>query len=410
MIRKGFLVDALAIKNHKAGKHARHEFEVEVSPTEMRKYFDIAYAQLAPTVEIKGFRRGTAPRVMTIQRIGQERYFQAALDLALPNTYAEACRQLDIKPVSPPEISVVSYGEGAPFTYRVAVDVIPDVDPGQYAKLKVKAPKLDASVKADEVNEVLERLRKQQADVQTVDRAAKKGDRVEIDYVGLVKNVKRDDLSSQHFPVILGDGVLPKKLEEALVGKQKGDTFELDDKVGKDAVHFQVSVHDVAEITLPEVNAAFAQQFGRKDADDLKQAIHDQLEHEKEDAHRRELETKVLDEVMKKAKVDLPESLVEEELNRRLQQLRAQFGAMYEQVLKQQNKTEDELRKDFRADAEKSVKAGLVLGEIAKRENFGNDQAKDEDDNAFQRRVVRRTLDFLVASATGVDIAKAEKK
>src|SRR5690606_4111191 len=125
-----------------------------------------------------------------------------------------------------------------------------------------------------------------------VDRAAKKGDRVEIDYVGLVKNVKRGDLPSQHFPVILGDGVLPKKLEEALVGKTKGDTFELDDKVEKDAVHFQVSVHDVSEITLPGVNAAFAEQFGRKDADDLKKAIHDQLEHEKEDAHRRELETK----------------------------------------------------------------------------------------------------------------------
>ncbi|MBI4032318.1 trigger factor [Candidatus Berkelbacteria bacterium] len=403
-------VHTVTVKDHKTEKHARHTLTVEVPAHKMAEFFERAYQQLAPTVEIKGFRRGQAPRLMTIQRIGQERYFQHALELALPATYAEALHILDLHPVSSPEISIQGYGEGAPFTYSVTIDVIPDVDPGAYEKITVKAPKADTTVNAKEVNEVLERLRKQQAEVKPVDREAETGDRVEIDYVGMVKNVKRDDLSSQHFPVIIGDGVFrSKKLEESLIGKTKGDAFEVTDKVDKDQVTFQVSVHEVAEVTLPEVDAKFAEQFGRKSADELKDAITTQLGQEKETEARQALETKVLDEVMKKAKLEIPRSLVEEELTRRVDHMKSQLGAMWGKFLEQQKKTEAEIRKDLEPQAEQSVKAGLVLGEIAKREGFGKDRQKGEDDAAFQRRVVRRTINFLVASATGQPTEKPKK-
>ncbi len=391
---------AVTIKDHTKQKHSRQEFTVEVPVTMMAGYFEIAYAKLAPSVEIKGFRPGQAPKLMTIQRLGQDRYFQAALDLALPESYAHACQQLVIKPVAPPEIAIQAYGEGAPLTFTVAVDVIPEVDPGEYTKVKVKPPKSDTSVKQSDVDEVIERLRKQQAMVVVVDRAAKLGDRVEVDYVGLVKGIKRDDLSSQHHPVILGDKILTPKLEEAIVGHKKGDTFTVSDKIEKDHVEFTVTLHDVYEITLPEVNTKFAEQFGRKSADDLKQAIEDQLKSEKEDAARRELEDTVLEAVLAKTTVDVPRSLVAEEVARRLDGVRQQFGAMFTQLLASQKKTEEDLRKEFEPEAARSVTLGLLLGEIAKRENFGTDRATGEDDATFQRRVVRRTIDFLVASAT----------
>lgn len=396
------MTDAVLVKDHKKEKHSRHEFTVEVPATQMAGYFEIAYTKLAPSVEIKGFRPGQAPKLMTIQRLGQDRYFQAALDLALPDSYAHACRQLDIRPVAPPEIAVQGYGEGAPLTFTVAVDVIPEVNPGDYTKVKVTPPKSDTSVKQSEVDEVLQRLRKQQATVVVVDRAAKLGDRVEVDYVGMVKNVKRDDLSSQHHPVILGDKILTPKLEEAIVGHKKGDTFTVNDKIEKDDVAFTVTLHDVYEITLPEIDIKFAEQFGRKSADDLKTAIEDQLKAEKADDERRQLEGKVLEAVLVKATLDIPHSLVDEEIGRRMDGVRQQFGAMFGKLLESQKKTEDDLRKEFEPEAEKSVKLGLLLGEVAKREDFGADRAKDEDDAAFQRRVVRRTINFLVASATGV--------
>ncbi|MGI6103229.1 MAG: trigger factor [Patescibacteria group bacterium] len=402
----------IQVKNHKTHKHSRHEFEVEVPAVTMGEFFERAYRQLAPTVEIKGFRRGQAPKVLTIQRIGNERYFGLALDMALPATYAEAVKLADVHPIAPPEVAIQSYGEGAALTYKVVVDVIPEIELGDYQKLKVKAPKKDDELTAREVDEVIDRLRKQQAVVTPVDRPAAKGDRVEIDYAGHVKNVKRDDLSSQHFPLVLGEGVfVAKKLEAALEGKKKGDVFEVEDKVEKDTVRFEVSVHEVAEVKLPDVDTAFAEQFGRKDADDLREAVKSQLRMEKETAHRRELEDLVLGEVLKKAKLELPESLIEEEIGRRIGEVKQQLGVMFPKFLESQKKSEDDIRKELRPSAEHSVKAGLVLGEIAKREGFGEDRHKGEPEIEFQKRVVRRTLSYLVAIATGTkpDEAKAGK-
>lgn len=400
---------AVTIKAHKALKHSRHEFEVAVPAAHMTQFFDTAYQRLAPSVEIKGFRPGQAPRAMTISKLGSGRYYQTALDLALPNTYAEALHILDLRPVAPPEITVKQVSEGGVFVYTVVVDVVPQVDPGNYAKLKVKAPKVETKVEAKEIDEVLERLCKQQAKTKVVDRAAKLGDRVEIDYIGAIDHVKRDDLSSQHFPVILGDGVLPKKLEDSLVGKKRGEQYELDEKINKDSVHFTVSVKEVTEIELPKVDDAFAGQFGRKDAADLKKAIEEQLTLEKQQQARHGLESKVLDELLKKVKLELPRSLVEEELTRRLDGIKAQLGQMFPKFLEAQKKTEEEIRKELESEAERSVKTGLVLGEIAKREGFGTDRGKDEDDTAFQRRVVRRTINFLVASATGEPGERSKK-
>ncbi len=398
----------VSIKSHHTLKHSRHEFEVEVPDGHMSTFFEAAYQRLAPSVEIKGFRPGQAPRALTIGKIGSSRYYQTALDLALPATYAEALHILGLRPVSPPEINVKQVSEGGVFVYAVAVDVIPEVDPGAYAKLKVKAPKANTKVEVKEINEVLERLRTQQATTKVVDRPAAPGDRVEIDYVGAVDHVARDDLSSQHFPVILGSGVLPKKLEDSLVGKKRGESYALDDTVpaspaggGKDKVHFTVAVKEVMEVARPELDTKFAEQFGRTDAADLKSAIGTQLASEKEAQVRAALEAKVLGELLKRAKLEVPRSLVEEELTRRLDGIKAQLGQMFPKFLEQQKKTEEQVRTELEPEAERSVKTGLVLGEIAKREGFGSDRQKDEDDTAFQRRVVRRTINFLVASATG---------
>ncbi len=392
---------SVTVLTHKKLPRARHELTIEISAPKMAGHFDDAFKRLAATVEIKGFRAGQAPKLLALQRIGQERYIQTALDIALPDAYAEAMQQLKLHPVAPPEVTVESYGEGAPLKFKAAVDVVPDVELGDYAKLKVKKPDAKTDVSKKEVDEVLERLRKQQADVKPVMRAAKAGDQIEIDYVGTVGGVKRDDLSSQHFPFVLGSGVLPKALDEACVGKKQGDSFEVDTKVDKDAVRFAVTVHAVNEVALPAVDAAFAKQFGRDSAEDLTAAIETQLKDEKIHKARHELERAVIKAVLKEVKTELPQSLVDEELSRRIRQMHEQLGVMYPKFLEQQKKTEDDIRKDLAPEAEESVKTGLVLGEIAKKEGFGDDRQPGEPDMQFQQRVVRRTLNFLIATTTG---------
>jgi trigger factor len=194
---------------------------------------------------------------------------------------------------------------------------------------------------------------------------------------------------------------MPEEIEKALIGKKKGDQFELDAKVRKDKVNFQVVVHDVAQVSLPDVTDEFAKQFGRGSVPELKDSIKKQLVHEKEIQAQRELEEKVLGEVLKQAKLEIPESLLNEEINRRLAHLKNQLGVMYTKFLEEKKKTEEDLKKDLIKPAQQSVKTGLVLGEIAKREGFSKERLEKESDEDFQKRVVRKTIDFLVASATG---------
>lgn len=391
----------IEVKNHKKHKKSRHEFEVHVPLQKMEEYFEKAYQVLAPSVEIKGFRKGFAPKPMVVGQIGKESYLQTAMDYALPETYTEAVKILDIHPIAPPSVNLESYGEATNLVYKVEVDVLPEVDPGEYKKLKVNLPKKDAEVSKKEVDETLNRLRREQAQMRAVDRAAKVGDHVEIDFVGSVDGIKKDQYSSKNFPLIIGDKAIDKAIEDSLVGKKKGETYQLSSKIDKDKVNFEIVVHQVSEVTLPEVDKKFAEQFGRKDAKDLEEAIANQLKHEKEHKYFHDVEDLVMKEVLKKAQTEIPESLVEEEISRRISEIKQQLGVVYDQFLKNQKKTEDDLRKEVRTQAEESVKAGLVLGEITKREGFGKDLSPDLDDQAKQRIAVRKTIDFLIETATG---------
>lgn len=390
----------IEVKNHKKLKNSRHKFEVQIPLESMLEYFDKAYKVLAPSVEIKGFRPGQAPKALIIDRIGQERYLQTAMDYALPESYTEAVKELKITPIAPPQISIQSYGEATALVYDVEVDVLPEVDAGDYKKVRVKAPKKDTKVTAKDIADVLTKLRRQQAQVKPVERAAKVGDSIEIDFIGSIGGVQKDQYSSKNYPLIIGDNAIEKTIEDSLVGKKKGDTYKLTAKIDKEKVDFEITVHSVGEIELPEVNADFAKQFGRNDAKDLEQAIESQLSSEKEEKYRLDLEDEVVKAVLKGAKTQLPESLIEEEISRRVDNIKQQLGAVYDQFLQSQKKTEDDLRKEARTQAEESVKAGLVLGEITKREGFGKDLSPELDDETKQRMAVRKTIDFLVESAT----------
>lgn len=386
----------IIVKNHKKQKNSRHEFTIEVPAKRMKKYFDLAYQRLAPQVEISGFRPGKAPRIMTLQRIGYDRYFQTTFDFALPEIYTESIQELKIKPVSPPQITPKSYGEDMPLILDVAVDVLPEVELNDYLKIKVKAPKKDTEVSAKEIDKVIERLRHQQAQVNPVNRAAKTGDHVEIDFIGTVDNVVRDEYSSKHFPLILGKGAIDQKIEKSLLGKKRGDIYELDTTIKKDKVHFKITVHEVGEIKLPDIDKKFAEQFGKKSPQELKAAIKKQLETEREQKHLRDSEQKVINALLKKIKIDAPKSLVNEEIQRRVADIKQQFGAMYNEFLKSRKWQEKDLRKELTKPAEDAVKAGILLGAIAQKESLGKNRPKDMDDHAYQAYVARLTLDWLV--------------
>lgn len=376
---------------------------VEESVENVRKHFNEAYDRLAPTVDIKGFRPGKAPRMLTIETIGRAKYNNEALNLALPHVYSTAVREKKLVPVGSPKINIISFGEDKDLKFEAEVDLLPEIKLGEYKKIKIKykEPKLD--VKKDEIEKVVKRLRQQSAAYSVTDDKAKNGDRMEISFTGKVKNVQKDQYTSKHYPFILGDKVLMPEFEKKLVGAKKGDKINFEMTIKKDKVNFEVAVDEVWHVKLAELNEEFAKKFGHKSIKNLEEAIGKSILQEKEERERQIIESKVLDEVIKNVKIEIPESLLEQEIDRRVDTIKAQTGPAFGKYLEGMGKTLVDLRKDIEPNAKKGVMISLSLSEIAKdmgyldTKKLGTDMKKNHE---LQQQAVKKTLDELIKIAT----------
>ncbi len=376
---------------------SRVKLEIEVPAKDVEKYFEDAYKKLADQVEIQGFRKGKAPKMMVIDKVGQARYNSEALDMAMPQFYVQALHENKIIPISQPAISVEQFGETKDLKFIAQVDVLPKVDLGDYRKLKIKYQKPKIEVKPEEVEKVLKRLQYQAAKYTDSSELAKKGNKIEIEFEGKIKNVKSDKHSSKAFPLILGEGIMMAGFEEKLEGMKKDDEKEFKLKVKGDEVNFKVKMLDVKKVDLPVVDDQFVSRFGRKSVLDLKSAIGKGIMQEKEMKDRQELEKKIFDELLKKAKMEIPESLVNQEIARKIQQIQKQAGPGFNQFLEKSGKTIADLQKDMRPSAERSVQIGLILGEVSKDLGLVKQKPKTQEE---QKQIVKKTIDKLIEFAT----------
>lgn len=383
---------------------SRVKLTIEAPVERVKTFFDEAYKQLAPTVEIKGFRPGQAPKLLTIEAIGQGKYTQTALDAALQQVYYEAVQQEKIIPIQPPAVSVKEFAEDKPFSFEAQVDVVPQIKLGDYKKVKVKykEPKIDAN--KEEVDKVINNLKHQAAAFKEVDRPAKNGDRVEIDFEGSVSGVKQDGLSSKNHPLVLGEGSLIAGFEKELAGLKKGEEKEFDldvphktEKNKTQKTHFKVKMIDIKEVILPEENSEFAKKFGHDTTEKLRAAIAASIMEEKKTHDKQHLEQEVLEKVVATCKLEVPESLIEQEISRRLMSMQEQMGQGFPKYLESIGKKIEDIKKEMQPSAENSVKIGLVLGEIARAEGFVKGSIKDQKE---QQEVIRKTIDKLVEITT----------
>jgi trigger factor len=383
---------------------SRIKLTVEVPAEETDKYFAKAYEKLAPSVEIKGFRPGQAPKLMVLESIGYGRYSQTALDIALPEVYYQAITEEKIIPVQPPAISVKEFNEGTPFIFDAEVDIVPEIKLCDYKKIHVKHESPKFEVKKEELDKILERLRYQNATFLPADKAAEEKDRIEIDFEGSIDGVVQENMTSKNHPLILGEGVMIPGFEKELVGMKKGDEREFDidvpdakDKNKKKRAHFKVKMVDIKQVVLPEIDGAFALKFGHEEPEQLIKAISEKLLEEKKLEDHLALEKKVLDKVVSGCKIELPESLIEQEISRRLMQLQEQMGPGFPKYLENMGKKMEDIRKELRPSAELSAKTGIILGEIAKEEGLLKPDMKDHKE---QEEVIRKTIHKLIDIAT----------
>ncbi|MBU6389311.1 trigger factor [Patescibacteria group bacterium] len=392
------------ITHKKVLPHSRIQLTVTVSADQFRHAFDHELNEYTKSVSLPGFRAGKAPKAKVLEQVGRPRIEAAALDHAISHVYYEAVQEADIRPVEGPEVTIEKYEtpsdsadpSGVVATFKVEVDVMPEVKIDGYKKIKIK-PEPEKPVAEDEVEKVITYLRKQQAALVEVeeDGALEEGMWADIAYEGSVGGVKRPDMANKNHPLVIGEGQLIPGFEDQIIGMKKGEKkkitvtfpkeYHAKELAGKKA-EFEVAVNELKRVNLPEKDADFAKRFGHSTFSELEKAIRESIVEEKRQESRQKQEQEVLDQLLKLAKFDLPQSLVKQEMERMYAEAQERLSKMnfdWDAYLEQVKKTADQVREETRPQAEKNVRIGLALGKVVEAEGLA------ESEQAAQQAVER---------------------
>ncbi|HSW37244.1 MAG TPA: trigger factor [Candidatus Saccharimonadales bacterium] len=340
-------------------------------------------SKLGQKVKLGGFREGKAPAQLVEKNVDQAVLQSEFLEEAINRLYVAAVQEQELRPVEQPRVSV---GKFVPFTtleITVEVEAIGDIELGDYKKIKMT--RQPVSVKEKDVEAVIEDLKIRAADKKEVQRAAKEGDEVWIDFTG--RDAKANEpiqgADGKDYPLILGSNSFIPGFEDNLVGLKAGEDKEFSVTFPKDygvktlqnrEVTFKVNVKKVQEVTAPKLDNAFAAKIGPfKDLAELRADIKRQLENERQFQAERALENELLEQIAEKSKADIPKSLIDEEIDRLESEERqnlAYRGQTWQEHLAEEGLDEQGHRAKNREPAEKRVKAGLILGEIAREEKI----------------------------------------
>ncbi len=379
------------------------KLKIKLNHQELSKYLEVAYEKVGKSLKIDGFRPGKAPKKVIEEAAGQARIIQETVDMALEESYPKAVQEEKLYPLNQPKISIESFPtltEGD-LSYVVEFDSLPEAKLNDYLKIKVKKVPQESAKEAD-VDKVIEYLRKQKSTFREVDRPVQNGDRVEINFEGMVKGVKKEGMSSKNHPLIIGEKVMIPGFEDEIIGLKKGDkkTFKIKfpkdyhakDLAGEPA-EFNVEVVDHKEVRLPEVDTEMAKTFGHQNVKAMKDAIKDSLQKELDEKRRQTEEIAVLNKVLPLLTVDVPESLVEQELDRMFttfrQQVEAQ-GLNFEKYLESLKKDQATFRSEMKTQAEKNVRIGFLIGEVIKERKL--DPHKPESGKQAVEYLVRKVV------------------
>ncbi len=357
---------------------------VELSAEEMAPYLQKAAEELSKQLKIEGFRPGKASLGIVVQKLGAQAVWEEAAEWAVRKSFVQAVMEKQLQTLGRPHIHIQKLAADNPFSYSADIALMPTVKAGDYRSVRVK--KDGASVSPTDSAKALDELRDMFASEALVDRAAKMGDKVEVDFDLHIDHVLVEGGSSKNHPLKLGSGNFIPGFEENVVGLKKDEkkTFSLpfpkdyhNQQVAGKTGEFSVTVTSVFEVTKPEVNDEFAKKAGKfENLEQLRQQIEKNLLAEATDKADATYERQVIDQLIEQSTFgDLPEVLIENELEKMIHELQDQVmqqgGLKFEDYLKGLKKSVDDLKKDFRPQAERRVKAALLIRHIAQQEKIG---------------------------------------
>ncbi len=347
--------------------------DMEIEPERLDKAMERAYRRVASRVNVPGFRRGKAPRVMVERLVGREALMNEAIEILIPEAYDEAVRETGIDPVDQPKLDIVS---AEPLSVKATVPVRPKVELGDYRAIRQSEEVPE--VTDDQVDRTMESLHQSRAQWNPVDRETRAGDLVTIDIKSRVED--RTFVDSQGVQVVLNPErrvVAPGVVEQTLgmkAGERKAfdvtlpEDFSEKDLAGKEAV-FEVGVSEIKERLLPDMDDEMARSMGDfSSVEELRAKVREELEEQVKAQARQNLEDSVLAAVIDQAVAEPPPPWVEQQaeaLRRNTEQSLGREGVTLEQFLNYSNRTEESFKEEMLSSARRQLKRTLVLDAIA---------------------------------------------
>ncbi|KIY22401.1 trigger factor [Mesobacillus subterraneus] len=356
---------------------------IEVDAEKVNQGLDAAFKKVVKQINVPGFRKGKMPRQIFEKRFGVESLYQDALDIILPEAYANAIEETGIEPVDRPEIDVEQIEKGKTLIIKATVTVKPEVKLGEYKGLEVEA--FDTNVTDEEVENELKAMQEKQAELVVKEEGkAENGDSVVIDFEGFVDGEAFEGGKAENYALELGSDSFIPGFEEQLIGTATGEEKDVEvtfpeeyhaaELAGKPAT-FKVKVHEIKGKELPALDDEFA-----KDAEEevetlaeLKTKIKDRLAHDK--AHQKEHFERdtVVEKAAANAEIEVPEAMIDSEIDRMVdefeQRLQTQ-GMNMELYYQFTGQDENALREQMKEEAATRIRVNLTLEAIAKAENI----------------------------------------
>ncbi len=381
------------MSEYKKIENAKAELVCTLEGDDWKKAIESSFKKLAAKVEVKGFRKGQAPKNLVEKYVSHNEVLIEAAESLAQNALNNAIDEHDVKLIDRPELKLDEINDDK-CVMTFVCPVYPDVKLGDYKKIKYKVE--EVKVEDQEVDDQIADLLNRKADLELKeDGAVEDGDTAVIDYEGFIDDVAFEGGKDENHDLVIGSNTFIPGFEEQLIGMKAEESKDINVKFPEDyhaadlkgkAAVFKVTVHEIKKKVLPVLDDEFVKEQKIENVntvEDLKNYTKDNITLRKENDAKNEAENKLMDDLSEMVEVDIPEVMINSELNNMIQnyeQRMMQQGLSLTQFMQITNQTIDQLRDSMKDDAIKRIKINLALDEIAKLENITVEQQDVEDE------------------------------
>ena len=368
------------VENTENKNEVKLTFNIEAEKFEeaMKK----VYAKTAKYFNIPGFRKGKAPMQLVERQYGSAIFYEDAFNELVPDIYDEAIKENKVEAVSKPNIDIVQMEKGKELIFTATVETKPEVELGKYKGIEIK--KIEYTTSDKDIEHELGHLAERNARLVTVeDRPVEKGDIATIDFVGSVDGVEFEGGKAENHELEIGSNTFIPGFEDQVIGIKIGeekdikvkfpDDYFSKDLAGKDAV-FKVKVNAIQKKELPKIDDDFAKDVSEFETlDELKNSIKEKLDTENSNKAKYETEEEAIKAVCDNTKIDIPNGMIEMEIDAMIRDLETRLsyqGLNLHQYVQMMGTSEENIRNNYKEQAEKSVKSRLVLEAVVKAEKI----------------------------------------